>query len=259
MSAPASRRFTRALSVTELLVSIAALLVLISAAVIGVNKARLRGYDAVAVACAKSVADAQTKYHADTDTYAAATAQLDAGMMRTCRTVTVVTSGPINDKRFVNIVFHPLGEATYTVTESGARRSLPTAPTASTPVTLSIVGGRAGCNYVYTDPSAGGTGQMPCGNDYVSFVAPTTGTYEVSVTAYAQPYNGWPVLALRQGGVTLATVEVTARAASPFSFGRVSVTRSEPLDVVFTNDACCGPEGAPDRDRNVYVTNLTLR
>ncbi|WP_216329216.1 DUF4038 domain-containing protein [Deinococcus aestuarii] len=91
------------------------------------------------------------------------------------------------------------------------------------------------------------------------FVVPAdlpTGNYTLSLTARADEYQGWPIVAVKRGGTRLGTATVTSQTYAPFDLATTSLAPGQTLEVEFTNDALGNKAG---EDRNAIIDHLTLQ
>ncbi|WP_216326420.1 DUF4038 domain-containing protein [Deinococcus aestuarii] len=106
--------------------------------------------------------------------------------------------------------------------------------------------------------SGGQAAALLSGGHSARYVLPGTltgGSYTVTLRARGDQYLGAPVVALRSGPTELGSAPVPNTGYAAVTLGTFSLTPSQALDVVFTNDVYGG--GWP-RDRNVVVDTLTL-
>ena len=83
-----------------------------------------------------------------------------------------------------------------------------------------------------------------------------SGAYKVSVRARGDNYEGWPVMRLTVDGQQLGEdVLVDGDGYLEYSFGEVALSPGQAVEVVFKND---NYDGSADKDRNLYVDQLTL-
>ncbi len=83
-----------------------------------------------------------------------------------------------------------------------------------------------------------------------------SGTYKVSVRARGDNYEGWPVMRLTVNNQQLGEdVLVGSNGYREYTFGEVALSSRQVIEAVFTND---NYDGSADRDRNLYVDQLTL-
>ncbi|WP_264778263.1 apiosidase-like domain-containing protein [Deinococcus aetherius] len=90
------------------------------------------------------------------------------------------------------------------------------------------------------------------------FVVPATlpaGSYALGLTARADEYRGWPVVALKRGNTRIGTATLTSKTYATYALGTVSLAPGQVLEVEFTNDALGSRAG---EDRNAIVDHLTL-
>ena len=83
-----------------------------------------------------------------------------------------------------------------------------------------------------------------------------SGTYTVSVRARGDNYEGWPVMRLEVDAQQLGEdVLVDSDGYREYTFGEVTLSSEQVVEAVFTND---NYDGSADKDRNLYVDQLTL-
>ncbi len=83
-----------------------------------------------------------------------------------------------------------------------------------------------------------------------------SGTYEVSVRARGDNYQGWPEMRLEVDGQQRGEDRlVGSNGYLEYSFGEVALSPGQAVEVVFKND---NYDGSADRDRNLYVDHLIL-
>ena len=83
------------------------------------------------------------------------------------------------------------------------------------------------------------------------------GTYEVSVRARGQYYEGWPTLRVSVDGNQVGQDNQVKRSSygqGEQTFGEVTLEAGQTLQAVFTDDKY----GGPDKDRNLFIDHLTL-
>ena len=82
------------------------------------------------------------------------------------------------------------------------------------------------------------------------------GSYDVSVRARGDNYEGWPKMRLSVDGKRLGEDVAVERATyQEKTFGEVDLSSEQPIEVIFINDNW---GGSAERDRNLYVDHLVL-
>ncbi|WP_216326696.1 DUF4038 domain-containing protein [Deinococcus aestuarii] len=90
------------------------------------------------------------------------------------------------------------------------------------------------------------------------FVVPAhlpAGVYALRLTARADEYQGWPVVALKRGGARLGTATVNSKTYASYVLGTTSLAPGQTLEIEYTNDALGTKVG---EDRNAIIDHLTL-
>ena len=83
-----------------------------------------------------------------------------------------------------------------------------------------------------------------------------SGAYKVNVRARGDNYEGWPVMRLTVDGQQLGEdSSVESDVYREYTFGEVALSSGQVVEAVFTND---NYDGSADKDRNLYVDQLTL-
>ncbi|MDR6218238.1 hypothetical protein [Deinococcus soli (ex Cha et al. 2016)] len=104
----------KALTIIELLVGIAILIVLVGLAIAGGNTARARAYNTQALVCGEQIRKAQTLYYSEKQAFADAFGKLDPKMVARCALVSVVEV-TASAQGYTYTVAHARGNAKYTV------------------------------------------------------------------------------------------------------------------------------------------------
>ncbi|MDR6218794.1 hypothetical protein [Deinococcus soli (ex Cha et al. 2016)] len=111
------------MTLLDLLLVIAILIILIGVAIVAGNSARSRAYNTQALVCGEQIRKAQTLYYSEQQAFADGFAKLDPKMVAQCLLV-IVTEVNASAGSYTYTVAHQRGNATYTIEDDRASVSL---------------------------------------------------------------------------------------------------------------------------------------
>lgn len=112
-------RYTSGVTLLDLLVVIAILIILVGVAIVAGNSARMRAYNTQALVCGEQIRKAQTLYYSEKQTFADTFDKLDAKMVARCALVSVVEVNA-STQGYTYTVAHARGNTKYTVEDDRA-------------------------------------------------------------------------------------------------------------------------------------------